>query len=133
MRKRNNRIFRNGSLSLHACTPCRPAGRRMASFKNNWVPDADVYLTATGLVIQMELAGLGCQSLKLTAQGDRITISGRRSDNGRRTKRKFLSMEIKYGPFERDLDLPEGYDLTLAHAAYKNGFLRIDVPAMADL
>ena len=37
-------------------------------------------------------------------------------------------MEINYGPFECVLDLPQGYDLNQAKAAYLNGFLRIDVP-----
>ena len=37
-------------------------------------------------------------------------------------------MEINYGPFESVLELPSGYDLTQAKAAYLNGFLRIDVP-----
>jgi HSP20 family molecular chaperone IbpA len=37
-------------------------------------------------------------------------------------------MEINYGPFESVLELPPGYDLSLAKAAYLNGFLRIDVP-----
>jgi HSP20 family molecular chaperone IbpA len=37
-------------------------------------------------------------------------------------------MEINYGPFESVLELPAGYDLSQAKAAYLNGFLRIDVP-----
>ena len=37
-------------------------------------------------------------------------------------------MEINYGPFESVLELPSGYDLGQAKAAYLNGFLRIDVP-----
>jgi HSP20 family molecular chaperone IbpA len=37
-------------------------------------------------------------------------------------------MEINYGPFETVIELPSGYDLTRARAAYQNGFLRIDVP-----
>ena len=37
-------------------------------------------------------------------------------------------MEINYGPFESVLELPPGYDLGQAKAAYLNGFLRIDVP-----
>jgi HSP20 family molecular chaperone IbpA len=40
-------------------------------------------------------------------------------------------MEINYGPFESVLELPPGYDLSQAKAAYLNGFLRIDVPAAA--
>ena len=38
-------------------------------------------------------------------------------------------MEISYGPFVSELDLPSGYDLGQAKAIYVNGFLRIDVPA----
>ena len=37
-------------------------------------------------------------------------------------------MEINYGAFESELELPPGYDLSQAKAAYVNGFLRIDVP-----
>ncbi len=37
-------------------------------------------------------------------------------------------MEINYGGFESVIELPEGYDLSRAKAAYQNGFLRIDVP-----
>jgi len=40
-------------------------------------------------------------------------------------------MEINYGPFESVLELPHGYDLSQAKAAYLNGFLRIDVPLAA--
>src|ERR1039458_2808223 len=39
-------------------------------------------------------------------------------------------MEINYGPFESVLEMPEGYDLSQAKAAYLNGFLRIDVPVV---
>ena len=39
-------------------------------------------------------------------------------------------MEISYGEFESVIELPEGYDLGLAKAAYQNGFLRVDVPKL---
>ena len=40
-------------------------------------------------------------------------------------------MEINYGAFETVIELPAGYDLARARAAYQNGFLRIDVPVLA--
>jgi HSP20 family molecular chaperone IbpA len=40
-------------------------------------------------------------------------------------------MNIDYGPFESNLELPSGYDLSQAKASYLNGFLRIDVPLAA--
>jgi len=55
-------------------------------------------------------------------------ISGQRPDGGRGSKCKFLVMEINYGSFECVIEIPEGYDLSQAKAAYQNGFLRVEVP-----
>src|SRR5436305_1664949 len=60
--------------------------------------------------------------------GNGLMISGQRPDVSRSTKCKFLVMEINYGPFECVIEIPPGYDLGEAKAAYQNGFLRIDVP-----
>ena len=96
-----------------------------------WVPNTDIYVTPTGLVIKAELAGMKSDSLEITIEGNegrRLRISGSRPDCCREHHCNFLVMEITYGPFEAVLDLPSGYDLSLAKAMYVNGFLRIDVP-----
>jgi HSP20 family protein len=93
-----------------------------------WVPNTDVYETDAGLVIKVELAGMKKEHLELNIDGNRIRISGHRPDGCRAPKCKFLVMEINYGAFESIIDLPPGYDLSQAKAAYQNGFLRIDVP-----
>src|SRR5436190_1429804 len=100
----------------------------------NWVPNTDVYATDNGLVVKVELAGMRSEHLEITVEGNRLTISGNRPDGCRAPKCSFLVMEINYGPFESVLELPLGYDLSQAKAAYLNGFLRIDVPlAVAQL
>jgi len=68
------------------------------------------------------------EHLEITVEGNRLRISGNRPDGCRASKCSFLVMEINYGPFESELELPPGYDLSQAKAAYLNGFLRIDVP-----
>ena len=65
---------------------------------------------------------------RITVEAIRLRISGTRPDGCRASKCSFLAMEINYGPFESVLELPPGYDLSQAKAAYLNGFLRIDVP-----
>jgi HSP20 family protein len=87
-----------------------------------------VYVTEGGLVVKVELAGMRSEWLGITAEGNRLRISGNRPDGCRPGKCNFLVMEINYGPFESVLELPEGYDVGQAKAAYVNGFLRIDVP-----
>ena len=108
----------------------RPAGGHESSANGHWVPTTDVYSTDSGLVVKVELAGMRSENLEITVEGSRLRISGTRPDGCRAPKCSFLVMEINYGPFECVLDLPQGYDLNQAKAAYLNGFLRIDVPRM---
>jgi HSP20 family protein len=96
----------------------------------HWNPNTDVYLTEGGLVVKVELAGMRSEHLEITVEGNRLTIRGDRSDGCRAANARFLQMAINYGPFLTELELPPGYDLGLAKAAYLNGFLRIDVPVV---
>src|SRR6266436_1167373 len=115
------------SSSVHFVT--RSVGTvREGSPKAQWVPNTDVYVTDNGLVIKVELSGMRSENLEITVEGNRLRISGTRPDGCRAAKCSFLVMEINYGPFESVLELPQGYDLSQAKAAYLNGFLRIDVP-----
>lgn len=114
------------SSTVHFVT--RSAGGREGSARAHWVPNTDVYATDNGLVIKVELAGMRSDNLEITIEGNRLRVSGNRPDGCRAPKCSFLVMEINYGPFETMLDLPQGYDLGRAKAAYLNGFLRIDVP-----
>jgi len=98
------------------------------SADSHWVPNTDVYVTEDSLVIKVELAGMRKEDLELTVEGNRLTITGHRPDGCRAPKCKFLVMEINYGSFQSVIELPPGYDLSQAKAAYQNGFLRIDVP-----
>jgi HSP20 family protein len=99
-----------------------------SSARAHWVPNTDVYATDNGLVVKVELAGMRSEHLEITVEGNRMRIAGNRPDGCRAAKASFLVMEINYGAFESQLELPQGYDLSQAKAAYLNGFLRIDVP-----
>src|SRR5271165_5433424 len=114
------------SSTVHFIT--RSAGSGREGSRANWVPNTDVYATDNGLVVKVELAGMRSDHLEITVEGNRLRISGNRPDGCRAPKCSFLVMEINYGPFESVLELPPGYDLSQAKAAYLNGFLRIDVP-----
>ena len=115
------------SSSVHFVTRSVLGGHE-GSARPHWVPNTDVYETDSGLVVKVELAGMRSEHLEITVEGSRLRISGNRPDGCRSAKASFLVMEINYGPFESLLELPEGYDLSQAKAAYLNGFLRIDVP-----
>jgi len=98
--------------------------------ETHWVPNTDVYVADCGVVIKVELSGMHREDLELQIEGQRLKISGQRGDGCRTPGQcRFLVMEINYGAFESLIELPPGYDLNRAKAAYQNGFLRIDVPA----
>ena len=115
------------SSSVHFVTRSL-GGSRDGSARASWTPNTDVYATDNGVVVKVELAGMRSEHLEITVEANRLRISGSRPDGCRADKCSFLAMEIDYGPFESVLELPPGYDLSQAKAAYLNGFLRIDVP-----
>ena len=111
----------------------RPQSSGLDSYSDTtyWVPNTDVYATEGSLVIKVELAGMRKEDLELTVEGNRLRISGQRPDGCRAPKCTFLVMEINYGVFESIIEVPAGYDLSQAEASYQNGFLRVDVPELA--
>ncbi len=117
------------SSSLHFSKRLQVLGGKDS--ETHWVPNTDVYVTDNGLVIKVELAGMKREELELTTEANRLRISGQRPDGCRPPKCKFLVMEINYGTFESVIELPAGYDLSQAKAAYQNGFLRVDVPVVS--
>jgi HSP20 family protein len=117
------------SSTVHFVSRRSAVGGHGGAANGRWVPNTDVYVTDTGLVIKVELPGMKSENLEITIEENRLRIAGNRPDCCRAQKCSFLIMEISYGPFESVLDLPSGYDLSQAKAIYVNGFLRIDVPA----
>ncbi len=109
--------------------PLGESGREDCS-EPTWSPNTDVYLTPAGLVVQVELAGMRKEDLELTVTGNELRIGGVRRDGCRSGQCRFVVMEINYGAFESVVEVPPGYDLGKAKAAYQNGFLRVDVPAV---
>jgi HSP20 family protein len=109
----------------------KSVSRPSSAGETHWIPNTDVYVSEGTLVIKVELAGMRREDLELTVEGNRLMISGQRPDDSRNAKCKFLVMEINYGPFECVIEIPPGYDLSRAKAAYQNGFLRVEVPQVA--
>jgi HSP20 family protein len=105
--------------------------RPAAAGQTHWIPNTDVFVADGNLIIKVELAGMRRDDLELTIDGNRLMISGQRPDGARTSKCKFLVVEIDYGPFECVIEIPPGYDLAKAKAAYQNGFLNVEVPHAA--
>ena len=121
------------NVLLHNLQETSMSQRKRRQNTGHWVPNTDVYVTDLSLIIKVELAGMRREDLELSIEDNRIMINGQRPDNCRTAKCKFLVMEINYGSFESVIEIPAGYEINQAQAAYQNGFLRIDIPKSSSI
>ena len=93
-----------------------------------WIPNANVLVNvAGGLVIKVELAAMSKEDVEITIEGQRLTLTGRRTDpDGQGAQ--YLVLEMHLGRFESILEAPEEFDLSRAQIAHQNGILRVVAP-----
>jgi HSP20 family molecular chaperone IbpA len=97
-----------------------------------WRPCADVFEDESNIWVTVELAGVDpdAVSVHLAPSRGSLTIRGRRNPpadcgDGQRSHQ----LEIFYGDFERELDLPSSaIEPDRITASFENGILRICVP-----
>lgn len=93
-----------------------------------WHPPTDVYETDEDIVIKVSLPGVQLSHIKVSCNGEVITISGVRHGPDRRTVRTYHQMEIRNGYFERRVAIHRAFDPRNARAEYRDGFLYVMVP-----
>lgn len=89
----------------------------------------DVYQTEEELVIQSAIAGVKPENLDITLEKDLIMIRGVR-EKPFKDKGDYFSQECFWGPFSREIIMPEEIDPTRAQALMKDGILTIKIPKM---
>ena len=92
-----------------------------------WVPPTDVFETEDQIVVQVEVAGVKQSDLTVSLQDRRLIISGTRSDHGP-SQRAYQQMQIRFGDFGTEVELPVPIDENGIEASYVDGFLRIVLP-----
>jgi len=92
-----------------------------------WHPPTDVYEINDRLVVAVEIAGMRDGDFNVTLQGQRLTISG--------TRRRltdpdcaYYQLEISFGDFRTEVELPWPVSRDEVSATYRDGFLRVELP-----
>ena len=80
---------------------------------------------------QVVLPGVDPKDVDIQVQGNRLTITGERTNTRETRDADFLQREISYGSLTRSLVLPEGVDKDKISAEYRNGMLEITAPIAA--
>jgi HSP20 family protein len=101
--------------------------RRIRPSERLWNPSADVYRTADGWLVKVDLAGVCSDDLEISISEGSLKIRGCRRDTLIREDFSYHQMEITYSRFEKTIQFPAKIEgATIAHD-YRDGFLIIDV------
>jgi len=96
----------------------RPSGRL-------WNPSADVYRSADGWIVKLDLAGVCSDDLEIELRGSLLTIRGCRRDTHYREGFVYHQMEITYSRFEKQIEFPSPIEGASIGRDYNDGFLII--------
>ena len=95
---------------------------------DRWQPAADVFETATAIVVRLELAGVAGSDGQGTVAGDVLRIRGDRKPRVDRDAQRLHQMEIASGPFERAIRIGVPFDREGVSATLEDGLLRVELP-----
>jgi HSP20 family protein len=97
-----------------------------------WEPAINAYRCEKCIRICVDLAGVDRSVIDLTVEPRRVVIRGTRElpepTNAEGQAVQLLAMEIDYGPFMREVQLPVEVEIDEAHAEQRNGLLWISLP-----
>jgi HSP20 family protein len=81
------------------------------------------------LTVVVEIPGADPDRIRIALDGRQLVVSGERPRP--RVAGQYHRSEIEYGPFQRQIVLPDDVDIEGAHADYERGLLRIVLPLAA--
>ena len=96
----------------------RPSGRL-------WCPAADVYRTADGWIVKVDLAGIKPSDVEVTVDGDVLRISGSRRDGTCGEGVSHYQLEITYSRFEKMIQFPRSIEHVQVERDYRDGLLTL--------
>lgn len=106
-----------------------PAGQTAS--ETVWQPPADIYKTRTGWLVKFDLAGIRPEDLKMSVNGNRLTIRGVRRDFCLEEGCCHYQMEISYSHFERCITLPVSLDQAALTVEHRQGMLLVHIKTEA--
>jgi HSP20 family protein len=89
-------------------------------------PSTDLYETDDNYIVRIEIAGMNKEEFCVSLDNNILTVSGNRPDMN--LKRSFHQIEIPFGDFKTNIELPSVVDPDNVTAEYRDGFLNIHLP-----
>ncbi|MBX5463496.1 MAG: Hsp20/alpha crystallin family protein [Steroidobacteraceae bacterium] len=93
-----------------------------------WSPSADISETDKEYLIRAELPAVRKEDVKVTVDGNLITIEGERKQQKTEKDEKYHQIESFYGSFSRTFTLPEDVNVDAIRCEDKDGVLTVHLP-----
>jgi len=93
-----------------------------------WRPAVDIYETETGVVLAVELPGVGKENVAIEVKDNILTLKGERLAKPAIKKEAYYRLERCYGTFQRSFTLHHNIQPNLIKATFKDGMLEIEIP-----
>ena len=93
-----------------------------------WRPAVDIYETETGVVLAVELPGVGKENVAVEVKDNILTLKGERLSKPGIKEENFYRQERCYGIFQRSFTLHHNIQPNLIKAKFKDGMLEIEIP-----
>lgn len=91
-----------------------------------WRPPTDLYETEGKIVVRVEIAGMNEGDFSISIDQNILSIAGVRPETGER--RAYHQMEIPFGEFSTEVEIPSPINIDEVVAEYRNGFLLVTLP-----
>lgn len=92
------------------------------------MPSCDIEESSDHYLLSFDMPGLEKDQIDIEMQGQKLLVSGERSQETTRGEGVQRFVERRYGRFERVVTLPEDIKADMVSADYVNGVLKVSVP-----
>ena len=93
-----------------------------------WKPAVDIYETETGVILSVDLPGVGKENVAVEVKDNILTLKGERFPKNEINQEAYYRQERCYGSFQRSFTLHHNIQPNLIKATFKDGMLEIEIP-----
>lgn len=95
-------------------------------------PSVDIVNDKDKFKVELEMPGVGEDDIKVSINDGILSITASKNVSRKNKDANYISREICYGSYERNIQLPDSADVDKAEASFKKGMLWINIPKKAE-
>ena len=99
----------------------------------NWTPAIELHDNENNLTLRAEIPGVEGKDLDIQVTRETVSISGEHRYEKQSEENGFYHSELRYGKFQRTVQLPVPIQNDKVEAEFKNGILSLTLPKAEEL